>query len=230
MHSLANYLLIKGQHTFLNFELDQSPEWWPEYDIPLGEPLADAPLTTLGLFDPVKGVYTRAYSNGQVFLNAGWTTRSFSLGATYQRALPVGGGYVPSNGVLPSGWRVDYSSVNALTLAPGEGAVVLVDPTPYELLPTIVFAGQQATIRVKNATPGSVQTFFASRHPGTTPWPALGVTLAVANPRVGGFAVADAQGNASWTFTLSPLVAGATLHVQAAEAGHTTQVERIHAH
>lgn len=230
MHSLANYLLIKGKHTFLNFELDPSPEWWPEYDIPLGEPLADAPLTTLGLFDPAKGVYTRAYSNGHVYLNAGSTTRSFSLGATYQRAQPVGGGYVPSNGVLPSAWRVDTTPVSSLTLAPGEGAVVLIDPTPYELVSDIVFTGQLSTMRVKNATPGSLQTFFVSRGTGSTPWPALGVTLGVGLPRIGGVAIADAQGNASWTFTLSTLVTGATLHVQAAEAGHTTQVERVHAH
>jgi hypothetical protein len=152
MHSLANYLLIKGRHTFLNFELGQSPEWWPEYDVPLGAPLANAPPTTAGLYDPSKGVYTRAYSNGHVYLNAGSTTRTFALGATYRRAIPVGGGNVPTNGVLPSSWRVDYASVDALTLAPGEGAVVIVDTTPYELVPAIVFAGQPATIRVRNAS------------------------------------------------------------------------------
>jgi hypothetical protein len=230
MHSLANYFLIKGRHTFLNFETGQSPEWWPEYDVPLGTPLADPPATTAGLFDPAKGVYVRGYSNGNVYLNAGATTRSFPLGATYQRAIPVGGGNVPSSGVLPSTWRVDYTSVNALTLAPGEGAVVIVDTTPYELVPDIVFAGQQATMRVRNATPGSLQTFFVSRQLGVTPWPALGVTLDVATPRLGGFAIANLQGDASWTFTMPSSNTGALLWMQAAELGHTTQVARIHVH
>jgi hypothetical protein len=230
MHSLANYFLLKGRHTFLNFETGQTPEWWPEYDVALGEPLADPPPTTGGLFDPAKGVYARAYSNGQVFLNAGSTTRSFPLGATYRRAVPVGGGNVPSNGVLPGTWRVDTTSVDALTLAPGEGAVVLVDATPYELVPDLVFAGQQATVRVRNATPGTLQTFFVGRQPGSTPWPALGVTLDVANPRLGGVAVADLQGGASWTFTLPPAIAGAWLWMQAAELGHATQATRIHVH
>jgi len=230
MHSLANYLLIKGRHTFLNFEIGQSPGWWPEYDVALGEPLADAPPTTAGLFDATKGVYTRAYSNGHVYLNAGSTTRTFALGATYRRAIPTGGGHVPANGVLPNAWRVDTTRVSALTLAPGEGAVVLVDATPYELVPAIVFAGQPATISVRNATPGSLQTFFASRGEGVTPWPALGVTLDVASPRVAGFAIADSRGVANWTFTLSPVVAGATLHVQAAESGKTTQVMTVRAH
>lgn len=230
MHSLATYLLIKARHTFLNFETGAAPEWWPEYDVALGAPLADPPATTAGLFDAAKGVYVRRYSNGQVFLNAGSTTRSFALGATYQRATPVGGGNVPANGVLPGAWRVDTAPVGALTLAPGEGAVVLVDPTPYELVPAIVFAGQPATIRVRNATPGATQTFFASRFAGTTPWPALGVTLSIANPRVGGLAVADAQGNASWTVTLPATVAGASLHVQAAELGHATQSARMRVH
>lgn len=230
MHTLASYLLIKGRHTFLNFETGQSPEWWPEYTIPIGAPLASAPATTAGLFDPAKGVYMRDYSNGQVYLNAGTTTRTFALGATYQRALPTGGGDVPYDGVIPSAWRVDHAPVSSLSLVPGEAAIVLVDPTPYELEPSIVFAGQSATLRVRGATPGSVQTFYVGRRPGATSIPALGVTLGLTHPRIGGTSVADAQGDASWTITLAPSAAGSTLLFQSAENGHATQVASIHVH
>ncbi len=230
MHSLASYLLIKGRHTFLNFETGQSPEWWPEYTIPIGAPLASPPLTAAGLFDPAKGVYVRDYSNGQVYLNVGTTTRTFALGATYQRALQSGGGDVPYDGVLPSAWRVDYAPVSALTLVPGEAAIVLVDPTPYELEAPIVFAGQSATLRVRGATPGAMQTFSVGHRPGATQVPALGVTLDLGRPRVGGTVIADAQGEASWSFTLAPATAGTTLLFQSAENMHTTQVASIHVH
>lgn len=230
LHSLASYLLLKGKHSFLNFESGQAPTWWPEYDVALGAPLANAPLTTAGLFDAAKGVYTRDYTNGRVFLNAGSTTRSFSLGATSWRAQPAGGGDVPANGVLPASWRVDTSPVSALTLAPGEGAIVLADPAPYELSTAIVFAGASATLRVRNATPGAPQYFFLARGPGATVYTPLGVTLALPHPRLAAIRVADAQGEASWTFTLAPSTAGASLAFQAAEAGATTQVRRLRVH
>ncbi len=42
LFALGSYLLIKGNRTFLNLELDLDPEWWPEYGIPIGAPLAGA--------------------------------------------------------------------------------------------------------------------------------------------------------------------------------------------
>lgn len=230
MHTLATYLLLKGRHSFLNFEVGQTPEWWPEYDVPIGAPLASAAPNTAALYDPAKGVYTREYSNGRVFLNAGTTTRSFALGATYQRALPTGGGDVPANGVLPTSWTVNYAAVSSLTLAPGEGAVVLVDTTPYELVDDLVFAGQPSTLRVRGATPNANQYFFFARGAGGMPYPALGVNLGLAHPRLGAIRAADLQGNASWTFTLPATTAGAFLSFQSAELGHTTAVARVHVH
>lgn len=230
MYTLANHLLLKGRHTFLNFETGPAPEWWPEYDVPIGAPLADVPADTDALYDAAKGVYVRDYTNGRVFLNAGATTRTFTLGATYQRATPAGGGDVPADGVLPSTWRVDYASASSLTLAPGQGAVVVVDSTPYELVPDLVFAGQPATLRVRNATPGSNQYFFFSRGAGSSAYPALGVTLGLAHPRLGAIRAADAQGGASWTFTLPATFSNAWLSFQCAEVGHTTPVERVHVH
>lgn len=230
MHSLACYLLVKGKRSFIDFENGTTPEWWPEYDVAIGEPLSAPAPSTAALFDPAKGVYTRDFSNGKVFLNAGTTTRSFALGATYHRATANGGGFVPSDGVLPTSWNVTTAPVSALTLAPGEAAVVLVDPTPYELVEDLVFAGQQATLRVRNATPGTPQYFFISRARGSTPMPTLGVTLDLAHPRVGAIRTADAQGNASWTFTLPATTSLATLSFQAAELGNATQAARIHVH
>jgi hypothetical protein len=230
MYSLANYLLIQGRHTFLNFEIGQDPEWWPEYDVPIGAPLADPPASTAGLWDPAKGVYTRPFSNGHVYLNAGHTTRAFALDAVYHRALPVGGGELPWEGVPPTSWRVDTVPVSSLTLAPGGAAVVLIDPTPHELVPDVVFAGQQATLRVRNATPGSSQHFFVARGAGSTARPELGVTLGLSPPRLGAVRTADAQGDASWTFTLPASTSDGWLSFQAAETGSTTQVVRVHVH
>ncbi len=51
------------------------------------------------------------------------TTRILNLGSTYYQANPVGGGLVPSNGDV-SAWRVDYTPVTSLSLAPNRGAVL----------------------------------------------------------------------------------------------------------
>ena len=230
MYTLAHYLLLKGRHTFLNFELGQAPEWWPEYDVPIGAPVAELPPSTAGLYDAARGVHVREYTNGRVYLNAGPAARTFALGGTFQRATPEGGGLVPANAVLPAAWRVDYASASSLTLAPGQGAVVVVDPTPYELDTPIVFAGEASTISVRNATPGTNQYFFLSRGAGSSAYPTLGVTLGLSHPRLGAIRTADAQGRASWTFTLPATTTGGWLSFQAAEAGRISRVARVHVH
>jgi len=124
MFLLASYLLVKGPRSFINLDLDLDPEWWPEYEIPIGSYVGGVPADVSALYDGAAGVYRRNYTNGQVLVNPGTTTRTVSLGGTYYRADPVGGGFVPSTGDT-SGWRVDYPAVTSLTLGPGRGAIVL---------------------------------------------------------------------------------------------------------
>jgi hypothetical protein len=225
MFGLATYLLIKGQQTFVNFEQGPSPEWFPEYEIPIGEPLSAVPASSASLYDSAQGVYRRDYSNGRTIVNPGNVTRTVALGGTWYRAQPSGGGAMPSTGVVPSTWRVDYVPVSSVTLQPGEGAVVLATPNPYELASVPLVAGAPSAIGISGATPAKAQYFFLSRvGAGSTPFPALGVTLGLAAPRLGAIRVADGAGEATWSPMLPATLIGATLHFQVAEQGRTSNL------
>lgn len=126
LFQLGVYLLIKGGRTYINFELDLEPEWFPEYDIDLGAPLDPLPATIDDLRQ-ANGLYRRRYARGEVWVNpdpAG-SSATATLGTTRWLATPQGGGFVPANGVLPASWRVNYSPVTAVTLAPGQAAILL---------------------------------------------------------------------------------------------------------
>ena len=123
---LANYLLVKGVHSFINLDLGLAPEWFPEYGIPIGSPVDPLPTDIDSYLDP-SGLYRRDYSNGLALVNPGTTTRTIDLGGTYYLATPSGGGWVPEDGGT-SAWTVTYAPVTSVTLAPNRGAILLVRP------------------------------------------------------------------------------------------------------
>lgn len=120
---IANYLLVKGARTFVNLELGQEPEWFPEYDIPIGAPTDSLPVNVDGWRDAATGLYRRSYSNGLVIVNPTNSTRTMSLGKTYYLAQANGGGYLPADGV-PTG-TINYQATNSVTLAAGTAAILL---------------------------------------------------------------------------------------------------------
>ncbi len=132
MYGVGSYLLIKGDHTYFNIELGEEPEWWPEYDIPIGSPLESANFIN-DLYDPSTGTYRRDYSNGIVLVNAtnpwdgtGMTT-TVQLDGTYYQAIPSGGGMVAEDGTTDA--RLDYTPVTSVELGPYM-AVVLLNTEP----------------------------------------------------------------------------------------------------
>ncbi|MBI3961338.1 MAG: hypothetical protein HY335_01195 [Deinococcus sp.] len=130
LFALGTYLLIKGQHTFLNIDLGLEPEWWPEYDIPIGVPTESAGADIADLYDGQ--VYRRSFDNGLVLVNptSPWdgsgVTHTVDLGGTFCRAQTSGGGEVPASGV-PSG-SISYQAVTSVTLPPYSAAVLLTCP------------------------------------------------------------------------------------------------------
>ena len=132
MFTLGSYLLIKGSRTYLNLELDLPPEWWPEYDIPIGAPLESAGTDIQNLYDPVNQVYRRDFSNGLVLVNptspydGSGRSVTYELGGSYSLAVCSGGGELPSGGV-PTG-SLTYQSVTQVTLPPFTAAVLLSPP------------------------------------------------------------------------------------------------------
>lgn len=135
LFSLGSYLLIKGSRTYVNLDTGLEPEWWPEYEIPIGSPTAPTPADMNGLFNATWGVYAREYSNGLVLVNPGDGGRAIALGRTYYLAQASGGGTIPSNGLVPASWTVSYTPVSGVTIAPGSAAILLAS-RPGEPPPT----------------------------------------------------------------------------------------------
>ena len=121
---LANYLLLKGQHTYLNLEFSAEPEWFPEYEIPVGTPVGGIPTSISTLWRPDWEIYARTYSNGLVLVNPTGKLREVVFQKTYYQAFPYGGGIVPVDGNI-SNWMVDYVPVTSVSLEPNQAAILL---------------------------------------------------------------------------------------------------------
>jgi len=126
MFVLGSHLLVRGARSYVNLELGLEPEWFPEYGLYLGRATAPLPATIDAFWDAGRGVYTRAFANGEVFVNPGATPRSFSLGGTFARAAPSGGGFVPDSGIAPG--TLGFVAVSGLSLGANEAAVIVFDP------------------------------------------------------------------------------------------------------
>jgi len=121
--ALGSYLLIKGNHTYLNLETSEEPEWWPEYGIDIGSPLhgpvADIDDLATG------GVYRRDFTGGFVLVNPAedGPALDVDLGALFMRVTASGGGPVPENGI-PTG-ALTHQAVSSVSLPPASAAVLL---------------------------------------------------------------------------------------------------------
>lgn len=127
--TLANYLLVKGDHTFINLETSQNVEWFPEYDLPVGPPLAAAPAAIGQLLTP-EGLYMRAYAGAIVLVNP--DPEGAPLRRTFDTPVhwitgTVGGGDVPADAVISS-WYVETVPVTEVVVPPGQAAILLRQP------------------------------------------------------------------------------------------------------
>lgn len=194
---LSNYLLIKAKHTFINIELGINPEWFPEYELPIGSPTDAVQSSVDGWLDASTGLYRRAYSNGMVVVNPTNETRTLNLGGTYYLVQPSGGGDVPASGI-PTG-TINYQQVSAITLAPHTGAVLLRSTSSSTV--TSVNAASYASGDLASE---AIATAFGSNL-ATTTLPALSTPLPT---NIGGTSVSvrDSSGVARYAplFYVSP--------------------------
>jgi hypothetical protein len=116
---LANYLLVKGAKTYLFYFATSTLEWYPEWDLDLGAPQSTA-TTADDLLSA--GVYRRDFQNGIVLVNPSTADVVVSLGATFQRVEPQGGGAVDTTGAEPGSYTT--SAVTSITV-PAKGAEIL---------------------------------------------------------------------------------------------------------
>lgn len=129
MFALGSYLLVKGSRSYFNIELDLMPEWYPEYDIPIGTPLMPPAANVDELYDSISGTYRREFDNGFIFVNPtnAWDgsgeTLTIDLGAEYPLAITHGGGEIAEDGSASG--TLEYRQVRTITLPPFSAAVLL---------------------------------------------------------------------------------------------------------
>jgi len=95
---LASYLLVKGEHTYINMDIGEEPEWFPEYQIDLGNPVDALPAQISAFLQPGSDVYVRRYARGMVYVNPFSETRRIQPPDGYLLVQPQGGGILPPDG------------------------------------------------------------------------------------------------------------------------------------
>lgn len=131
MFALASYLLVKGSRTYINLLTtgEVALEYYPEYRLDPGGPLAPPAARVSDLFHAPWGVYRRAFTNGWAIANPSDSPVAIpDLGGTFLRASPSGGGAVGSSGV--PGGSLSFATVTSLTVAAHGGAVLLLSTNP----------------------------------------------------------------------------------------------------
>lgn len=128
---LGTYLLLKGDQSYLNIDYQGGVQYYPEYQLNLGTPLAPPPSNVSDYL--WNGVYRRDFQNGFVLVNPGSTTRTLDLGGIYQQVQGHGGGtmtdaQLDANGNYIGG-SLTYQSVSSVTLVGGSAAIFLKPPT-----------------------------------------------------------------------------------------------------
>ncbi len=122
MFVLGSYLLVKGSHTFLNMDIGQVPQWFPEYGAPLGPALAPPPANIDAL--RAGGLYVRRYAHGLVAVNPDGRLHALPAPAGARLVVPVGGGAL-DGAADTRGWGLRERPVSGSVVVPAHGGVVL---------------------------------------------------------------------------------------------------------
>jgi hypothetical protein len=120
LYYLANYLLIRGDRSYLDYFASGPLEWYPEWDVDLGAPVT-TPAAVADL--AVSGAYQREFANGWAVVNPTATAATLTFPASARLVMPQGGGAVDTTGAEPG--SVGYGSAASVTLQPSTAAIVL---------------------------------------------------------------------------------------------------------
>jgi hypothetical protein len=122
------YMLIKNENSFINILSGNGVQWYPEYEIDLGDQsLVPASLDSLRVAGSgTQSLWGRTYANGMVLCNTSDSTMSYTLPAARQwgRAVTSGGGDVAGDGTPPA-HSLTYTPVFGSVGVPASGCVIL---------------------------------------------------------------------------------------------------------
>ena len=121
MYYLGNYLLVKGHHTYLDYFANGPLEWYPEWGVDLGVPSTPAATDVSSMQSG--GVYRRDFAKGLVLVNPTGSSVNVSLGGTFQRVVPSGGGAVDASGTPPG--SVTTAAVTQVTVGATSAEILL---------------------------------------------------------------------------------------------------------
>ena len=116
---LANYLMVRGTRTYLDYFAGGPLEWYPEWDLDLGAATSSA-LT--GVDDLLQsGVYRRDFQRGIVLVNPSGSAVTVNLGATFKRVELTGGSV---NTDTPAG-TTSTTSATSIDVPAGSAEILL---------------------------------------------------------------------------------------------------------
>ena len=116
---LANYLLVRGPKTYLEYFAADPFEWYPEWGLDLGAAtMIAARVDDLRTDD---GLFRRDFERGFVLVNPSDDPITTTLASAAQRVTPTGGGPIPADGTRPG--SLATTSVTSVTVAPHGAAI-----------------------------------------------------------------------------------------------------------
>ena len=118
---LANYLLVKGRRTYVEYFSGTPLQWFPEWSLELGAGRAAAGVAGVEAF-AAGGIYRREFANGLVLVNPIDAAVTVPLGKAMRRVEMSGGGDIPEDG-KPTG-RIYTSRVTSIVV-PAKGGEIL---------------------------------------------------------------------------------------------------------
>jgi hypothetical protein len=117
---LANYLLVKGTRTYLDYFGNSIFEWYPEWELDLGRPLITA-RTIADLADG--GCYRRDFEHGVALVNPTSAPVTATFASPVRRIEFDGGGSIDVNGTPPRALRT--TTLRAIVVAPRSAEIVM---------------------------------------------------------------------------------------------------------
>jgi hypothetical protein len=120
LYYLANYLLVRGDRSYLDYFAGGPLEWYPEWDVDVGAPVATA--TTVDDL-ATGGAYEREFANGWAVVNPTASPATLTFPTSARLVMPQGGGAIDAAGDEPG--SIAYGSAASVTLPPATAAIVL---------------------------------------------------------------------------------------------------------